>query len=56
MQRTNRQWVLNSRPKGTLSADNFALKEAPMPEPDYAAGRVLVKTCGLATTRPCVAG
>lgn len=43
MQRTNRQWVLNSRPKGTLSADNFALKEAPMPEPDYAAGRVLVK-------------
>jgi NADPH-dependent curcumin reductase CurA len=43
MQQINRQWILKSRPKGTLSTDNFELKEAPMPEPDYAAGRVLVK-------------
>lgn len=43
MNQVNRQWILKSRPKGTLSVDNFELKEAPMPQPDYAAGRVLVK-------------
>lgn len=48
MQQTNRQWILKSRPKGTLSTDNFELREAPMPEPDYAAGRVLVKNLWIA--------
>ena len=43
MQQTNQQWILSSRPKGTLSTDNFELKQAPMPAPDLAAGEVLVK-------------
>ncbi len=47
MQQTNRQWILKSRPKGTVSTDCFELKEAPMPEPDYAAGKLLVKNLWL---------
>lgn len=43
MQQVNRQWLLANRPKGTLSTDNFELCEAPIPEPNYAAGEVLVK-------------
>ncbi len=43
MQQTNQQWILSSRPKGTLSTDNFELKQSPMPTPDLAAGEVLVK-------------
>ena len=43
MQQNNRQWLLASRPRGTLSIDNFELCEAAMPEPDYAAGEVLVR-------------
>ena len=48
MQQTNQQWILHSRPKGTLSTDNFALETAAMPEPDYAAGEVLVKNLYIA--------
>jgi NADPH-dependent curcumin reductase CurA len=48
MQATNRQWILKSRPKGTLSTDNFELVEAPMPEPDYETGRVLVRNLYIA--------
>ncbi len=47
MQQTNRQWILKSRPKGTVSTDCFELKEAPMPQPDYAAGKFLVKNLWL---------
>jgi NADPH-dependent curcumin reductase CurA len=43
MQTSNRQWVLATRPKGTLSTDIFELHEAPMPEPAYADGEVLVR-------------
>lgn len=39
-QLTNRQWLLDSRPRDAASADNFRLVETPMPEPS--AGQVLV--------------
>lgn len=48
MQLTNRQWLLASRPKGTLSTENFEFHEAPIPQPDYGAGEVLVKNLYLA--------
>lgn len=48
MQGTNRQWLLKSRPKGTLSTDNFELVESAMPQPDYKAGEVLVKNLWIA--------
>ncbi|MBK6288927.1 MAG: NADP-dependent oxidoreductase [Gammaproteobacteria bacterium] len=48
MAQTNRQWVLKSRPKGTVSTTHFEVKEAPMPEPDYAAGEVLVRNLWIA--------
>jgi len=48
MQQTNHQWLLASRPKGTLSTDNFEFHEEAMPQPDYAAGEVLVKNLYIA--------
>ncbi|MEH6583774.1 MAG: NADP-dependent oxidoreductase [Halioglobus sp.] len=48
MQTINRQWILAERPKGTLSTDNFALAETSIPEPNYAAGEVLVKNLYIA--------
>lgn len=48
MQTINRQWVLSKRPKGTLSTENFALTEASIPGPNYAAGEVLVKNLYIA--------
>jgi len=36
----NRSWHLTSRPKGDLSADNFELRESPIPEPGKGEFRV----------------
>ncbi|WP_116363961.1 NADP-dependent oxidoreductase [Parahaliea mediterranea] len=44
MSETNRQWLLKSRPQGMIGPEHFELAHAPMPEPDLAAGQVLVKT------------
>lgn len=44
MSDTNRQWLLAERPRGMIGPDNFKLVDAPMPEPDLAAGEVLIKT------------
>jgi len=41
---TNRQWLLKKRPTGMVQAEDFELVESPMPEPDLAAGEVLLKT------------
>lgn len=39
----NRQWLLAHRPEGALSETDFRYHEAPVPEPDLAAGEVLVQ-------------
>lgn len=48
MKKSNRQWLLASRPKGTLSIDNFERHEEPLPEPNYEAGELLVKNLYIA--------
>jgi NADPH-dependent curcumin reductase CurA len=40
----NRQWILKQRPTGMVGPEHFELREDAMPEPDLAAGEVLVKT------------
>lgn len=40
----NRQWLLKERPIGAVGPEHFDLHTAPVPEPDLAAGQVLVKT------------
>ena len=40
----NRQWLLKERPVGKVGPEHFELHAAPMPQPDLAAGQVLVKT------------
>ncbi|MEM1113120.1 MAG: NADP-dependent oxidoreductase [Pseudomonadota bacterium] len=40
----NRQWLLKERPVGMIGPEHFDLVSSPMPEPDLAAGEVLVKT------------
>lgn len=40
----NRQWLLQERPTGMVGPEHFELVESPMPEPDLAAGQVLLKT------------
>ena len=44
MTQVNRQWLLRERPLGMVGPQHFDLVESPMPEPDLAAGQVLVKT------------
>lgn len=39
----NRQWVLARRPKGAVSLDDFARRDAPVPVADLAAGEILVQ-------------
>ena len=39
----NRQWLLKRRPQGMISEDDFEYREAPVPEPDLAAGEILVR-------------
>ncbi|RXK50344.1 NADP-dependent oxidoreductase [Halorientalis pallida] len=39
---TNRQWILESRPTGEPTMDNFDLRESEIPEPDH--GEVLVES------------
>ncbi|MFK8020156.1 MAG: NADP-dependent oxidoreductase [Pseudomonadales bacterium] len=43
MNKTNRQWLLHSRPEGMVSEANFLLAETPLPKPDLAAGEFLVR-------------
>lgn len=40
----NRQWLLQERPKGVVGPQHFAQVQSPMPQPDLAAGQVLLKT------------
>jgi NADPH-dependent curcumin reductase CurA len=40
----NRQWLLKERPRGAVEQQHFERAESPLPEPDLAAGQVLVKT------------
>jgi NADPH-dependent curcumin reductase CurA len=40
----NRQWLLRERPTGMIGPEHYELVTSPMPEPDLAAGEVLVKT------------
>jgi NADPH-dependent curcumin reductase len=42
---TNRQWLLNSRPKGIVGDDNFRWAEQPIPSPED--GQVLVRNLWL---------
>ncbi len=44
MSETNRQWLLKTRPVGTIGPEHFELVESPLPTPDLGAGQVLVKT------------
>ena len=39
----NRQWLLKRRPQGMISEDDFEYRESPMPQPDLAAGEILVR-------------
>jgi NADPH-dependent curcumin reductase CurA len=41
---TNRQWLLKERPLSLVGPEHFKLVESPLPEPDLAAGQVLLKT------------
>lgn len=40
----NRQWLLKTRPLGEVGPHNFELVNSPLPQPDLAAGQVLLKT------------
>lgn len=40
----NRQWLLKERPVGEVGPQHFELVQSPMPQPDLAAGQVLLKT------------
>jgi NADPH-dependent curcumin reductase CurA len=40
----NRQWLLKSRPVGEVGPQHFELVHSAMPQPDLAAGQVLLKT------------
>jgi hypothetical protein len=44
MTRINRQWLLARRPEGALAESDFRYHEAPVPEPDLAAGEALLQT------------
>lgn len=39
----NRQWLLARRPRGPVSVDDFARRDAPMPRADLAVGEILVR-------------
>jgi NADPH-dependent curcumin reductase CurA len=40
----NRQWLLKERPVGMVGPQHFVQVQSPLPQPDLAAGQVLVKT------------
>ncbi len=44
MSKINRQWLLRERPVGMVGPEHFELVESPLPQPDLAAGQVLLKT------------
>jgi len=44
MDKVNRQWLLKERPRGAIGPEHFELVSSPLPEPDLAAGQVLLKT------------
>ena len=41
----NRRWILNSRPAGKLTGEEFRWNEAPIPEPSD--GQMLIRTLWL---------
>ena len=41
----NRRWILNSRPAGKLTGEEFRRNEAPIPEPSD--GQMLIRTLWL---------
>lgn len=43
MHAVNRQWLLARRPHGQVLETDFTYREAPLPEPDLAAGELLVR-------------
>jgi NADPH-dependent curcumin reductase CurA len=44
METLNKQWLLKARPRGVVGPEHFELVSSPMPQPDLAAGQVLLKT------------
>ncbi len=44
METKNRQWLLKERPRGVVGPQHFEQVSSPMPQPDLAAGQVLLKT------------
>jgi NADPH-dependent curcumin reductase len=44
-ERKNRRWILNSRPAGKLTGEEFRWNEAPIPEPSD--GQMLIRTLWL---------
>ena len=44
MPEANRQWLLRERPTGMIGPEHYEMVTSPMPQPDLAAGEVLVKT------------
>ncbi len=44
MSQLNRQWLLRERPVGMVGPEHFEYAESAIPEPDLAAGQVLIKT------------
>jgi NADPH-dependent curcumin reductase CurA len=44
MDTQNKQWLLKERPVGAVGPQHFELAHSPLPQPDLAAGQVLVKT------------
>ena len=44
MTTVNKQWLLRTRPTGMVGPEHFELVESSMPQPDLAAGEVLLKT------------
>ncbi len=45
----NRQWILNGRPAGKLTGEEFLWNEAPIPRPSD--GQVLIRTLWLSIDR-----
>lgn len=43
MQAVNRQWLLARRPQGMVRESDFSYREAALPQPDYAAGEILLR-------------
>lgn len=40
---SNRRWLLQRRPKGMVTQEDFCCVDSPMPQPDYDQGQILVR-------------